>query len=139
MPTYRNVTQNNIRIKGRWSEDFISPDKTLETDAYYDVEGLELVDDLPIYTPLLSEETVVGNANQEVNVSISLTSEFILFNIISGKVEIHNVMKGFKVVTLSSGEMFGWDVKKRSRQIVCVFKEAGTLIVSQFSEKCELG
>lgn len=138
MPTYRNTTNQNIRIKGRGNEDFVAPLKTLETHVYYDIDGLELVTDDPVYTPLINEITLQGTLDAEMTVSVDAECEFMLFDVSTGIVELHNVSIGNKIKTLNAGNVFGWDVKRRSRQIICVFTEAGSVQVSQYREKCEI-
>lgn len=139
MPTYRNNTQQNISIKGKGNEDFISPGSIIETYVYENKVGLELVSDEPVYTPLICEKTITGVVDDSGSIPIDSETEYILCTVTSGIVDIYNVNMSHKMIRIQSGDMFGWENKKRSRQLMYLFVEGGTMICSQYQEKCDIG
>jgi hypothetical protein len=147
MPTYRNVSESDVRLDGLITDgggSFVSPGDAFSTEMYLDDERLVLISDEPYYMPIVSLVNYTGAIQSNtfdidsdaVSVLIKNTGEG---NIGLYIVTVHDDTDVY-LMDLSGGESWGWNVNKRAAKMKVVFavEGEGTCTVVQSREEISL-
>jgi len=136
MPTYKNISTQNIRIDDTLdSTNYVSPNTTIQTYKFYDNAALEFVSVYPLYTPVIDITTVSSTGvDDDKTVDIDVSTEYITLYSTDTEIDVFNELLTHLLITLSSGGVWSWESQGRTRQLLLHFKNAGTCTVIQSYE-----